>query len=61
VIHRVLNQLTGFNRSSKLMREFASQLVNNHLIAVGLLYVDEHFLPYYGIEHICAGFFSQRV
>jgi transposase len=60
VIHRALNQLTRFNRSSKLMKEFACQLVNNNLIEVGLLYFDEHFLPYYGIEHIPAGFFSQR-
>jgi hypothetical protein len=60
VIHRALNQLTACNRSSKLMKEFASQLVTNNLIEVGLLYFDEHFLPYYGIEHIPAGFFSQR-
>jgi len=60
VIHRALNQLTKFNRSSKLMKEFACQFVNNNLIEVGLLYFDEHFLPYYGIEHIAAGFFSQR-
>jgi hypothetical protein len=60
VIHRALNQLTGFNRSSKLMKEFAGQFVTNNLINVGLLYFDEHFLPYYGIEHIAAGFFSQR-
>jgi len=60
LIHQVLNQLTGFNRCSKLMKDFASQFVNNNLINVGLLYFDEHFLPYYGIEHIAAGFFSQR-
>ena len=60
VIHRALNQLLGFNRSSKLMREFACQFVKNNIIEVGLLYFDEHFLPYYGIEHIAAGFFSKR-
>jgi hypothetical protein len=60
LIHQALNQLTGFNRCSKLMKELACQLVNNNLIEVGLLYFDEHFLPYYGIEHIPAGFFSQR-
>jgi len=60
LIHQALNQLTGFNRCSKLMKDFASQFVNNNLINVGLLYFDEHFLPYYGIEHIAAGFFSQR-
>ena len=42
------------------MKEFACQFVKNNLIEVGLLYFDEHFLPYYGIEHIPAGFFSQR-
>ena len=60
VIHQALNQLCGFNRSSKLMKEFACQFVKNNLIEVGLLYFDEHFLPYYGIEHIPAGFFSRR-
>jgi hypothetical protein len=60
VIHRALNQLSGYNRSSKLMKEFACEFVRNNLIEVGLLYFDEHFLPYYGIEHIPAGFFSQR-
>jgi hypothetical protein len=60
VIHRALNQLSELNRSSKLMKEFACQFVKNNLIEVGLLYFDEHFLPYYGIEHIPAGFFSQR-
>ena len=60
VIHRALNQLRGRNRSSKLMKEFACGFVRNNLIEVGLLYFDEHFLPYYGIEHIPAGFFSQR-
>lgn len=60
VIHRALNQVSGLNRSSKLMKEFACQFVKNNLIEVGLLYFDEHFLPYYGIEHIPAGFFSQR-
>ena len=34
--------------------------MKNNLIEVGLLYFDEHFLPYYGIDHIPAGFFSQR-
>jgi hypothetical protein len=42
------------------MKEFACQFVKANLIEIGLLYFDEHFLPYYGIEHIAAGFFSQR-
>jgi hypothetical protein len=60
VIHRALNELSRLNRASKFMKDFACQLVQSQLIEIGLLYFDEHFLPYYGIEHIPAGFFSQR-
>jgi len=60
VIHQMLNQLSHLNRASKFMKDFACQLVKTQLIEIGLLYFDEHFLPYYGLEHISAGFFSQR-
>jgi hypothetical protein len=60
VIHQTLNMLSHLNRASKFMKDFACQFVKTHLIEIGVLYFDEHFLPYYGIEHIPAGFFSQR-
>lgn len=59
-IHKVLNQLAPFNRSSKLMKEFARMFVEQHIIEVGILFFDEHFLPYYGIDYIYKGFFSTR-
>jgi len=59
-IHKILNQLTAFNRASKLMKDFAVMFVKEQIVDVGILFFDEHFLPYYGIEHIHQGFFSAR-
>ncbi len=60
VIHHALNQLTVFNRASKLMKDFAAMFVKEQIVEVGILFFDEHFLPYYGIERIHQGFFSTR-
>ncbi|MGI0037681.1 MAG: putative transposase [Nitrososphaera sp.] len=59
-IHKMLNQLTAFNRASKLMKDFAVMFVKEQIVDVGILFFDEHFLPYYGIERIQQGFFSTR-
>jgi hypothetical protein len=60
VIHKFLNALTTFNRASKLMKDFAAMFVKEQIVEVGILFFDEHFLPYYGIERIHQGFFSTR-
>jgi len=60
VIHKVLNHLASFNRASKLMKDFAMMFVKEQIVDMGILFFDEHFLPYYGIERIHQGFFSTR-
>lgn len=60
VIHKTLNALTPFHRASKLMKDFAVMFVKERIVDVGILFFDEHFLPYYGIAHIHKGFFSTR-
>lgn len=60
VIHQSLNALTPFHRASKLMKEFAAMFIKEQIVDVGILFFDEHFLPYYGIERIHKGFFSTR-
>lgn len=60
VIHKILNHLTAFNRASKLMKDFAVMFVKEQIVDVGILFFDEHFLPYYGIERLHQGFFSTR-
>jgi hypothetical protein len=59
-IHKILNHLTAFHRASKLMKDFAVMLVKEQIVDVGILFFDEHFLPYYGMERISQGFFSTR-
>lgn len=60
VIHKVLNHLSSYHRASKLMKDFAVMFVKERIVDVGILFFDEHFLPYYGIEQIHKGFFSTR-
>lgn len=59
-IHKVLNHLSSYHRASKLMKDFAVTFVKERIVDVGILFFDEHFLPYYGIEQIHKGFFSTR-
>ena len=59
-IRRFLHKVRELKTSEKLIEEFAKEYLKKGLAQWGILYIDGHFLPYYGMYRISKGWHSVR-
>lgn len=59
-LRRFLHKVRGLNKSEELIDEFALTYLNSGIAKWGVLYIDGHFLPYYGIYPITKGWHGVR-
>ena len=59
-LRRVLHKVRELNKSEELIDEFAVMYLNSGIAKWGVLYIDGHFLPYYGIYPITKGWHGVR-
>lgn len=59
-LRRFFQDIERLNQGERLIEEFARWYLKNGLAEWGVVYVDEHFVPYYGQEIVSMGFFSVR-
>ena len=59
-LRRFLHKVREVGRSEKLMEEFARLYLQTGLARWGVLYIDAHFLPYYGMYPIAKGWHGVR-
>lgn len=59
-LRRFLNDVADLERGEELIEEFSKQYLKQGLAKWGVLYIDEHFLPYYGAELVSSGYFTIR-
>lgn len=55
-----MNDVAGLKKGEELIEEFGRNYLKYGLARWGILYIDEHFLPYYGTELITSGYFTIR-
>jgi transposase len=59
-LRRFLHKVRKLNKSEALIDEFALMYLNSGIAKWGVLYIDGHFLPYYGIYPITKGWHGVR-
>jgi transposase len=59
-LRRFLHKVRQLNKSEELIDEFALMYLNSGIAEWGVLYIDGHFLPYYGIYPITKGWHGVR-
>jgi transposase len=59
-LRRFLHKVRELNKSEELIDEFALMYLNSGIAQWGVLYIDGHFLPYYGIYPITKGWHGVR-
>jgi hypothetical protein len=59
-IWKLIHNLCNFERSRQLIEDFFHFQAKRSLVALYWLYIDGHFVPYYGKERIHSGFYTQR-
>jgi transposase len=59
-LRRFLHKVRELNQSEKLIDEFALMYLKSGIAKWGVLYIDGHFLPYYGIYRITKGWHGVR-
>ena len=59
-LRRFLHKVRQLNKSEELIDEFALMYLNSGIAKWGVLYIDGHFLPYYGIYPITKGWHGVR-
>ncbi|MBI4681238.1 MAG: helix-turn-helix domain-containing protein [Nitrospirae bacterium] len=59
-LRRFLHKVRGFKKGEQLMDEFAKEYLKSGIVKWGVLYIDGHFLPYYGIRTITMGLHTVR-
>jgi hypothetical protein len=59
-LRRFLHRVRELNKSEELIDEFALMYLNSGIAKWGVLYIDGHFLPYYGIYPITKGWHGVR-
>jgi hypothetical protein len=57
---KLIHNLCKIKKSKQLIEEFFYNQAKNSLVALSWLYIDGHFVPYYGKEHVHSGFYTQR-
>lgn len=59
-LRRFLHKVRKLDKSEKLIDEFASTYLKSGIAKWGVLYIDGHFLPYYGMYPISKGWHGVR-
>jgi DNA-binding XRE family transcriptional regulator len=59
-IWKLIHNLCHLGRSRQLIEDFFNFQAKRSLVALYWLYIDGHFVPYYGKERIHSGFYTQR-
>jgi transposase len=59
-LRRFLEKERGLECGERLMEEFAKGYLQSGLVKWGVLYIDDHFLPYHGMQTITMGWFTVR-
>jgi hypothetical protein len=59
-IWKLVHNLCHLGRSRQLIEDFFHFQAKRSLVALYWLYIDGHFVPYYGKERIHSGFYTQR-
>lgn len=59
-IRRFLHRIRKLKKGEQLMEEFGKEYLNSGLVKWGILYIDSHFHPYYGIYFIRMGWHGVR-
>jgi transposase len=59
-LRRFLHKVKELNKSEELIEEFAREYLKRGIARWGVLYIDGHFLPYYGIYCISMGWHGVR-
>jgi hypothetical protein len=59
-LRRFLHKVRELKKSEKLIDEFALTYLKTGIVKWGVLYIDGHFLPYYGIYPITKGWHGVR-
>ena len=59
-LRRFLHKVRELNKSEELIDEFALMYLKSGIAKWGVLYIDGHFLPYYGIYPITKGWHGVR-
>ena len=57
-LRRFLEDIQRLNPGERLIEEFARWYLLSEIAEWGVVYIDEHFIPYYGKELISMGFFT---
>ncbi|MGA2091457.1 MAG: putative transposase [Endomicrobiales bacterium] len=59
-LRRFLEKERALECGERLMEEFAKGYLESGLVTWGVLYIDDHFLPYHGKQTITMGWFTVR-
>jgi hypothetical protein len=59
-LRRFLHKVRQLGRGEALNDEFAITYLQSGLAAWGVMYIDGHFMPYYGLYPICKGWHGVR-
>lgn len=59
-IRRFLHKVRKLKKGEELMEEFGKEYLSSGLVKWGVLYIDSHFLPYYGIYVVKMGWHGVR-
>ena len=59
-LRRFLHKIRKLNKSEELMEEFACEYLKKDIARWGVLYIDGHFFPYYGMFSIVKGWHGVR-
>ncbi len=59
-LRRFLHKIRKLNKAEELIEEFGKGYLKSGLVKWGVLYIDSHFLPYYGFLVISMGWYTVR-
>ena len=59
-LRRFLHKVRELKKGEELIEEFGKEYLKSGLVNCKVLYIDEHFLPYYGARVISMGWFTVR-
>jgi len=57
---KLVHNLCRLGRSGELIKKFFHEQAKNSLVSLYWLYIDGHFVPYYGKNRVHSGFYTQR-
>lgn len=59
-IWKLIHNLCRLGKSRQLIEKFFHKQAQNSLVALYWVYIDGHFVPYYGKDKVHSGFYTQR-